>query len=324
MLTYRLGAFAVVLGCGNAELTTLRSAEGAHSHGELLNATFGGHKMEQTYLGYKDLPIGAQALKTQGWTQHKGKCDPHFGFVWTEDASGPTKRMPLKLYTTAAGQPSGVGVIMFGYGKKPLPDEQQHWASEQPLVGPPPTSDVVHVDVAFRIGDIMCSGEVSGDDIGDVLIVNPAGKAKKLPLTEDEASGDGWHPGSCFNGMGWHYFFDTKVGGGKLSWQASNLFPVVVMYHEGKINSIFFASMNNQVSIPFIASNEWEHIALTDSQMCANTCDKDCTFAGTAAWSTMHIFFNDHSQVTCPAGLKCGIPWPITGNCCHQDGNLVV
>ena len=44
--------------------------------------------------------------------------------------------------------------------------------------------------------------------------------------------------------MGWHYFKDLLAPNGTISWQASNLMPVVPMYDpiHGKFNAIFFAS----------------------------------------------------------------------------------
>ena len=54
----------------------------------------------------------------------------------------------------------------------------------------------------------------------------------------------GYHRGSCFNGMGWHYFKDLAAPPEKMSWQADNLMPVVPMYDpvKGRINAIFFSS----------------------------------------------------------------------------------
>merc|ERR1712087_649022 len=96
-------------------------------------------------------------------------------------------------------------------------------------------------------------------------------------------------------------------------------FPVVTMYHEGQINAIFFASTINQVSFPLLKSNEWEPKSLSNGEMCANLCDKDCTFSGltdAGPWSTMHIYFRDHTSVTCDSKLTCGLTFPFRGKCC--------
>jgi len=311
-----------------ASLTLSASAElgSLLRSGHANHADFGGTVMERTFTMYNGLPVGEDELKTAGWTKNSDKgCDPHLGYSWSQPGSaGPSKSQPLTLYTTAGGQPSGVGVAILGYGEDPLPAPQKKWATEKPLQSLP-TANAVQIDVAFRSGDIICSGEKDQSSIGDTLIVNPKGSADttmSLPLTETEADAAGWHRGSCFDGMGWHRFLDTSLKNNKLSWKAENLFPVVTMFHEGQINAIFFLSTINQVSIPGIASNEWEPKSLSSSEMCANTCDKDCTFSGLTSagpFSTMHIYFNDHKSVTCDSSLQCGLPWPIRGNCCQAS-----
>lgn len=273
--------------------------------------------MERTFTQYAALPVGEDQLKMAGWTKHNIACDPHFGFVWTEDPSGASKRNPLKLYTTAGGQPSGVGVVFRGVDKNHLPASQQQWATQRPLVGPAPSAKLAHIDVAFRSGTIVCSGAKSDNEIGDTLIVNPVGTSRTLPLTEKAVEAEGWRRGSCFDGMGWHWFLDTAVGGGKMSHMADNLFPVITMYHKGEVNAIFFASTNNQVGTFFSPANEGEPFALSDYQMCKNMCDRDCTFAGTNIWSTLHIYFRNHNEVACDNSLACGLTFPFRGNCCE-------
>ena len=81
--------------------------------------------------------------------------------------------------------------------------------------------------------------------------------------------------------------------------------PVVPMYNHvggGSLNAIFFATPQvQQDGFPTYASNGWEPVPLSDSMMCANTCDSDCTFAGASDWSTMHWYFHDHTKpdLTC-------------------------
>jgi len=286
------------------------------------HANFGNH-LERTFTVYSELPMGEEALHAAGWHKHGATCDPALGYAWTQDASGATKDHPMKLYTTEAGQPSGVGIIIRGNGQEPLPEPQKKWSTEAPLVEPKSDPQIAHIDVAFRSGDVVCSGERGLGGIGDTLIVNPNGSNKRvLPLTQDAAHGEGWKRGSCFDGMGWHYFLDTSTSGG-MSWQAKNLFPVVTMFHQGQINAIFFASTINQVSVPIFQSNEWEPKSLSSVEMCKNMCDKDCHFSGLTSagpFSTAHIYFRYHSEVTCEKDLRCGLNWPLPrGNCCESD-----
>jgi hypothetical protein len=278
----------------------------AESHG------FGGSTMERTFTKYDGLPVGESALSAAGWT--KGStCDPAIGFMWTQSSNGPTKSKPLVLYTTKAGQMSGVGVSIYGE----LPKPQQVWITDLTANG----ANGYRIDVAFRKGSILCSGEKSNALIGDALVVNPrAGSgAKELSLTQAGAEAAGWHRGSCFDGMGTHSFLDTATTDNSMSWKAENLFPVVAMYHNGEVNAIFFASWVVQQNLPFSA-NQWEPVPLPDSAMCVNTCDDDCTFDGTWFWSTFHIYFNDHNKVKCDSSLSCKMP---TMGCCPKKNILV-
>lgn len=277
--------------------------------------------MQRQFTIYKELPIGEAQLRAMGWIKHdQNGCDPALGFGWTEAAAGQSKSKPMALYTTAGGQPAGVGVIILGHGEEPLPAAQQKWATSDPIVPVDVTDTFAHVDVAFRSGDIMCSGGVDEADIGDVLVLNPKGASMHIPLNYEAAQAGGWHRGSCFDGMGWHSFFDTSLHNGMMSWDATNLLPIVAMYHEGNINAIFFASTINQVTVPLVTVNEWEPVALSNPQMCQNTCDADCDFDGLTSkgpWSTMHVYFRDHSTVTCDQSLSCAVTFPFRGACCE-------
>jgi len=91
-----------------------------------------------------------------GWTKHSRRvngfsgCDMYFGFAWTQDPAGPTKSQPLKIFTTAGGQPLGVGIIIIGYGQAPLPDAQMKWATADPVVQASVDGgygSVAHIDV---------------------------------------------------------------------------------------------------------------------------------------------------------------------------------
>jgi hypothetical protein len=310
--------------------TQLGSQLGHHNH-----ASFGGDYMERTFTSYVDLPLGATALQQAGWTKHGTSCDSNLGFAWTQDKNGPTESQPLTLFTTAAGQPSGVGYMIRGRGAHALPKPQMRWATAHPIVGSDEFPNAAHVAVAFRSGDIICSGQSDPDvPIGDTLIVNPGGmrhwpwrSQMTLPLTESGAQHSGFKRGSCFDGMGWHYFLDTFLHNGELSWKAKNVFPIVTMYHRGEINAIFFASTVDQVSTPITAANEWDPLALSNEHMCGNLCDSACTFSGLPAvgpWSTAHIYFRNHTEVTCASDLTCGITSPFRGNCCDAVSSVSV
>lgn len=288
-----LGVVTVLLAAGAASANDLGNLLGVmnHSHDD---HGFGGDKMERTFKNYVDLPMGAEALREAGWVK-SDYCDPTIGHKWTQGGAKITKKQPLVLYTTSFGQPSGVGVQIYGS----LPKQQQQWARIE-------NHGVSLITVAFRKGDIICSGSKSDSELGETLIVNPDGPAsKELPLAESAAEDEGWHRGSCFDGMGWHYFLDTQEGNNRMSWEAENLFPVVAMYHEGKVNAIFFASWVVQQTLFPPNANQWEPIPLANPLMCKNLCDSDCKFKGTSAWSTLHVYFRDHSLVTCEPGLKC-------------------
>lgn len=303
------------------------AVRGATVVGLAAGSSFGGDVMSRQYLLYDGVPVGEDALQVAGWTKHdENGCDPHLGFGWTKSQSGATQSEPYVVYTTAGGQQAGVGIIIKGNGRQQFPAPQQRWASSTHLVAPRDDPEYAHIDVAFRSGSIVCSGETGSyhhDTVGDVIIVNPAGpNSKTIPLTEDQSEAEGWRRGSCFDGMGWHRFFDTSRGDGTLSWRAKNLFPVVAMYDQGKVSAMFFASTLNQVSVQGKVSNGWEARSLGPVEMCMNTCDSDCKLVDDdtpdGVWSTLHFFLKDHSSVKCPASSHCAVP-SINASCCEAS-----
>jgi len=270
--------------------------------------------MSRQYTKYNKIPVGENDLSNLGWHKHANNgCDSHLGFAWTKKSSGPTHSEPLIVYTTAGGQQAGVGTMMMSWhGEPSVHPNQQKWttSSSSILVGP---SDQFQINVAFRSGSIVCSGATNGNTVGDVLIVNPGGThSKNLHVTESEADREGWRRGSCFDSMGFHRFFDTATSDGSLTFGSpANLFPVTPMYDNGEINSFFFSSIQCQVDVPNVAYNGWEPICLSDSQMCHNTCDSDCTFGDLGEhgpWNTMHIYLKDPSTVTCPSLCETFVP----------------
>jgi len=261
---------------------------------------------------FADLPVGEDALAAAGWVKSQ-VCDPSIGHKWTQRPN--IKAKPLILYTTKAGQPSGVGVEVYGA----LPAPQQKWAYQATEDAHGQTSQEIRV--AFRSGDILCSGNLSDRTLGDRLIVNPGAtggqESKALPMTDTEAFTGGWHRGSCGDGMGWHWWLDTKVGNNRMSWDAHNLFPVVTMYHEGEMNAILFTSWVVQQNL--FGIHQWDPIPEPNKMMCVGLCDRDCTFKGTNLWSGMHVFFRDHKTVKCTGpefkhDLECAM-----GSCCPKE-----
>ena len=154
------------------------------------------------------------------------------------------------LYFTperAGGQASGSAVLFYNH----------IWHQKQNLIdqGYIVPSDMVpsapyQVSVGFRDPDDACTtgSSPSSLKLGDRLVINPEGVARHVPLTATEAQAQGWHKGSCFAGMGTHWFLDLSLQNGTMSWEIKNLLPIVTMYDEesenptGQINAFFFAS----------------------------------------------------------------------------------
>jgi len=200
----------------------------------------------------------------------------------------------MTVFFTEAGQVAGVGVNVYGDVKQKLVDQRYF---EQ--VG----DGVFFVSVSFRNSSMMCSGRQSPDVLGDTLIINAGNLSQPLPLTESAAVAQQWTKGSCFYSMGYHYFYDLATAP-EMSWQAENLLPIVMMYSQGKLNAFFFASSVVQQGL--FSANWWEPIPLINVLMCKNWCDSSCTFHGTLAWSTLHIYLTDYTQATCSGGCKIG------------------
>jgi len=158
--------------------------------------------------------------------------------------------------------------------------------------------------------------------------------SKEIPLNEAGVENAGWQRGSCFKGMGWHYFFNTDGTGKKLpmtagKWKKGDLFPVVAMYdNDGAFNALFFASITSQYTdcgmMGCNSQNQWEPSVLNEFMMCKNFCG-ECGFDRDSAdedssWATMHIYFNDHENLKCPASTTCFIPhWAGGLGCCDKD-----
>jgi hypothetical protein len=253
------------------------------------NAFSIGDRLVRTYTEYVPLPITAQDATSQGWKPYNTTCDPALGVPYTHGGAAPSKNAPMILYFTAQGQAAGVGVHDYGSAKSNLVSKgfwQQVGNSEY------------SISITFRNSSDMCSATPSQLPLGDQLIVNAAGLAYPLPVLESDASTQQWTRGSCFAGMGTHYFYDLASPGNP-TWESANLLPISLMYNT-TINAFFFMTTNVQVGIS--GAHGWEPVPLPNALMCKNWCSSECTFHDTSIFSTMHIYLHDHTTVTCPGG----------------------
>eukprot|EP01047_Picozoa_sp_COSAG01_P017427 COSAG01_NODE_923_length_12710_cov_68.328919_1_plen_492_part_00 len=279
-----------------------------------------GDRLTRDYMSYAPMPISRASAESEGWVgSEPGRCVPGLGQLYTQSAAGTTPSRPLYLYFTPAGQLSGAGVsILAGeFNTPPLTLIAKGFFI---LNRTQPPYYTVNITLGFRSASAACSTTLSEDAVGDRLVINPEqppdptgsklGHAMALPLTPAAAQEAGWVRGSCFAGMGSHWFKDLT--GSHMTWTAANLLPVVLMFDEesanptNAINAIFFASSDRQQALFPPSSNQWEAVALPNQLMCRNFCDKDCTFHDTSLYSTLHLYFKDHTRVTCDGGCQIG------------------
>jgi len=250
-----------------------------------------GDRLIRTYTEYVPLPATVADAIAAGWNT-TGLCDPVLGIKFNYHGFVPTMDSPMTLYFTQAGQAAGVGIEVYG-------DLPMNLINLGFWIQLDPNDSQYHMTVSFRSSTEMCSSTPSPNRLGDRLIINADGLAFQIPTTESGALANNWHKGSCFSGMGYHWFFDLSTAP-VMSWMAENLLPVVAMYNNNSINAIFFASTSVQQGI--FDAHWWEPIPLINALMCKNTCDSDCTFSGTSLWSTFHVYLRDYTQVTCDGG----------------------
>ena len=257
-----------------------------------------GDRLARAYTVYRQQPITTEDATSSGFAPvNNSYCQPNLGIAYAKGGK-PSEREPVMLYFTASGHISGVGTLVFGSVESSLLKSGYFVQTG---------SSTFKISVAFRNASIMCIPDVPPvtGSIGDRLVVNPSGIAHSIPVTRDTAIAGKFHRGSCFSGMGTHYFYDLESAP-KMSWKSENLLPVVPMYNEaGIINAIFFASSTRQQTLFPPSANDWEPVPLPNAAMCKNWCDSDCTFSGTSIWSTMHFYFRDYRKVTCPPTSKC-------------------
>ncbi len=258
-----------------------------------------GDRLARAYTVYKQQPITTKDALSLGFAPvNKSFCAPNLGIAYARGGK-PSRKEPVTLYFTASGHISGVGTTIFGSVESSLLKSGYFIQTG---------ASTFKIAVAFRNSSLMCIPDVPPlvGSIGDRLVINPGGIARSIPVTRDSAIAGNYHRGSCFGGMGTHYFYDLESAP-NMSWKSENLMPVIPMYNDkdGLINAIFFASSTRQQTLFPPSANEWEPVPLPNAAMCKNWCDSDCTFHGTSIWSTMHFYFRDYTTVTCDPTFKC-------------------
>jgi len=250
-------------------------------------------QLYRTYFAFAPVPLNTTSAKNSGWSSFTN-CNPNFGIAYSSVPGGPTETSPGFLYFTSAGQIAGFGArvwtsFLAGYIPKGLiPDF---------FVPVPGKSNAYDISIIFRSSDYMCSGQKSNYVLGDRVYVN---NKYVIPLTSDDATTAGWMAGACISEMGTHYSLDLT---GKMTWNASNLLPVMPMYgvHDKNIKAVLIASTTWQYTYPI---GEYEG-PIDNFIMCGNWCDNSgCTFPGVDLWSIFHWFFTDYTEVNC-SGATC-------------------
>jgi hypothetical protein len=320
-----------------------------------------GDTLQHRYTVYSALPTTATEAAAKGfqplvadYAEGRGPaaCTADTGTPWTHGGI-LARSTPYALHFSAAGQLAAITVSLFHNNYSPGPaylatmidrgyltnDTVAHaltWFGGddgEPYVG--------SLTVSFReSSESLCDNTTTFDELlgtrvailsrdqvypaASVRTPLPRAVTRVLPLNAAAAEAEGYRRGACFDGMGWHYFKDLVAPNGTISWQASNLMPIVPMYGpiDGNLNAIFFASAVVQQSGGlFPAANSWEPVPLTNSMQCANFCDSGCGFEGSASWdrrwSTMHFYFHPHSQSDLTCSKSSEISHCYTGiSCC--------
>ncbi|KAJ9454020.1 hypothetical protein DIPPA_13014 [Diplonema papillatum] len=245
-----------------------------------------GDRMTRTFLDYVPLPITQTDARSQGWVPLTASCMPGLGYPYYL----PTESINTTiLYFASNGQVAGVSADTYGSPPPQKLIDLGYWEE----VG----DNRYRLHLGYRSPAEVCGTMRSNHTLGDRVVINPMGLNRSLPLTAGAATQEGWFPGACIDGMGKHWFFDLE-GHPQMTWKAENVLPVIVMFNdEDVIQATFFASWTIQQSL--MHSVDWEAAPIPNSVMCLNLCDNDCTFAGTAIWSTYHIYYRDLGAATC-------------------------
>jgi hypothetical protein len=264
---------------------------------------------------------------------------------------------PIVLYfvdaqqcsTAAVQQLSAIGVLVVGEKSAASPIAKLNRSGfYQPWPGPPThqliaaSDELYFISIALRSAEHCCPVFDKPDcpvstkqPLGDRLVLNSGLTPSKncpcvgpcapginysLPTAKAAAIAAGWVAGSCFSGMGKHYFKQLgdstapppQLGTLSFPMKAEKLLPVALMFDEegeaptGLINAIFFTATDRQQSRFPKDSNQWDPAPQPVTSMCKNFCDKNCAFTDTSLFSTLHLFFRDYSRVTCDNDCHIG------------------
>ena len=114
-----------------------------------------------------------------------------------------------------------------------------------------------------------------------------------------EAMAVGFYPGSSFDLMGTHYFYDIK---GDSKWMPENTMPIVPMYHpvSGRIDAFFVVSPICQS--PMVWDEETAYVTTTAAfAWNLNTCNPKTDWSlfteDGAIYTTMHVHFDTKAEV---------------------------
>jgi hypothetical protein len=268
-----------------------------------------GDRLDRVFTVYNEQPTTTTAAVNSGLVTDGKGCDPNMGIAYTNTLGGASTSLlrgsaesrrnlassshPTTLYYSASGQLSGFSTDIYG-SVEPTPLAMGYFTQ---------ISDKryrISIGTRADVTNLCDADHVYEDAVGDALIIQPGTLHEEVPLTRDAAAAAGYMRGSCFDGMGYHFFKDLKSAPGSVQWVSDTLSPVVAMYDvAGDINAVFFASSDNQNGMT--STHEWEPVPLTNDLMCKNFCDDDCHWDGHGwdVWSTMHWYFKDHEQVKC-------------------------
>ena len=289
-----------------------------------------GDRVSRVYTEYFDQPLDSLQALASGYTaDEKNPCDSSLGFSYSKAwDSGllrgtSTSSNPTQLYYSASGQITGFSVDIYG-NVETTPLELGYFDKV--------ADDHYRISIGLRsdTSSVCDPNATFADAVGDTVVVQPNSIAIPLPLSEADAINQNYHKGSCFDGMGFHYFLDLKTPDSSMSWEADALSPVVVMYNlDGEINAIFIASSDVQEGI--MNAHEWEPVPLPEFAFCGNFCDQrdTCKFSGNfnGMWSTMHWYFKNYEEVKCTdwgemscyAGYGDLMPTPGLACCPNQS-----
>ena len=239
-----------------------------------------GDRLLRDYTVYAPMPITAAAAVGSGWFREgRGECVPGLGVRYSQSRAGSTPAKPLRLYFTPHGQLAGVGVAA-RLNPRSAPSMQliERGFFQTESIGWDGWF-TAGISLTFRPSTDVCANRSLPLALGDRIVINAAhgpgqdtskpALAREIPLTRAEAAAAGWVAGSCFSGMGTHWYKDLTAD--VMTWYAANLLPVVPMYDEqeggaGNINAVFFTTADRQQSLfPLPSSNQWEPVALINA-----------------------------------------------------------